>query len=66
MHPPENIELQEENENGSVWMKLKRHLVIEFGLKGVSAIISGQLRSSCYYGNKFKSYHSDHIQGNQR
>ena len=25
IHPPENVEIQEEKESGSVWMKLKRH-----------------------------------------
>ena len=36
MHSPENIERQEEKESGSVWKKLKHHLVIEFRLiKGI-------------------------------
>ena len=36
MHRPENIERQEENERGSVEIKLKRHLVIKFRLiKGI-------------------------------
>ena len=32
MHRPENIERQEEKESGSVEIKLKRYLVIEFQL----------------------------------
>ena len=36
MRRPENIERQEEKESGSVEIKLKRHLVIEFRLiKGI-------------------------------
>ena len=36
VHRPENIERREEKENGSVKIKLKRHLVIEVHLiKGI-------------------------------
>ena len=36
MHQPENIEGQVEKESGSVEIKLKRHLLVEFRLiKGV-------------------------------
>ena len=45
IHPYENIERQEEKESGSVQIKPKRHLVIEFRLIKVSELILGPLRS---------------------
>ena len=37
MHSPENIEILEEKESGSVYIKSKHHLVIEFRLiKGIA------------------------------
>ena len=47
IHPPENIERQEEKDSSSVQIKLKRHLVMEFRLIKVYEIILGPSRSIC-------------------
>ena len=66
MHRLENIERQEEKENDSVEINLKSHLVIEFGQKETIGDNFRTMRSLCYCINKFKDYHNDHIQRNQR
>ena len=65
VHPYENIERQEEKESGSVHIKPKRHLVIEFRLIKVSELILGSSRSFVTT-NALKDWHADHIQRNQR
>ena len=54
IHPSENIERQEEKDNGSVQIKLKRHFLMDFPLNKVSEIICGPSLSLCDFVNTFK------------
>ena len=66
MYRLENIGRLEENESGSVGIKLECHLVIKFGLKRVSEIILGPSRTLCGCVNTFEDCDTDDIQRNQR
>ena len=61
MHSPENIARMEEKENGSVEIKLKRHLFIYLSMiKGIGDS-EGTSRSLYDYGSNYKGCHTDHI-----
>ena len=66
MHHLVNIENKDEKERGSVEIKLRRHLAIEFRLINGIRYNFGITGLFCDSGNKFKDCHIDPIQRKQR
>ena len=66
MHGLENIETLKKKESGSVEINLECHLVMEFDIKRVWEIISGQSLTLCDCVKKFKDCDKDHLQRNQQ